>query len=323
MTKISPFVAIGGAIMSAKCPISVLIPTKNEERNLRRCLTAIAHWADEIVVVDSQSVDSTLAIAAFHGATVTQFRYQGGWPKKRQWALENFNWRNDWILLLDADEIVHYENTIEIAEAIRDPHYDGYLVRLQMVFLGRMLRHGGTHLWKLSLIRKGKGHYEMICQDQDHSMCDMEVHEHVVVDGKTGRLRIPIRHENLNCLEQYISKHNAYSNWEAAVLTEGGLGEIEPSLFGTQAQRRRFIKRNMICLPGVPLLYFFLKYVIQLGCLDGVPGFIYAVLKGIQLFHVKAKLFEKRVGLDYSVSKQKDDLSSGQSADTVQALKRR
>lgn len=123
-------------------------------------------------------------------------------------------------------------------------------------------------------------------------MADMEVHEHVVVAGSTGRLQNPVRHENYNSLSQYISKHNEYSNWEAKVLYEGTEGELRPSLFGNQAQRRRFLKQKLLFVPGSPLLYFLLKYLIQLGFLDGVPGFTHAVFKAFQLFHVKAKFFE-------------------------------
>ena len=84
------------------CPVSVLIATKNEERNLPRCLEPLCGWADEIVVVDSQSTDRTGEIAHSYGAEVVQYHYPGGWPKKRQWALDTYPFRNPWILILDA-----------------------------------------------------------------------------------------------------------------------------------------------------------------------------------------------------------------------------
>lgn len=298
--------------MTATCPISVLIPTRNEERNLDRCLHAIADWADEIVVVDSQSTDATLPIAARYGATVVQFHYEGGWPKKRQWALDTFPWRNDWILLLDADEILLPEIKAEIDRAIRDHGFDGYWLNFRVYFLGQLLRYGGTCLWKLSLFRKGTGHYEMRIQDQDRSMGDMEVHEHVVVNGRIGWLKEPIRHENLNSLFNYIAKHNEYSNWEAKMLFEGGNGEITPSLFGNQAQRRRFLKQYIISFPGTPLAYFFLRYVLQLGLLDGRPGLIYALFKAVQLFHTKAKLYEMNLARDHVGVWQRESLSYSQ-----------
>ena len=86
--------------------ISALIPVRNEAKNIGRCLEALKGWADEIIVIDSQSTDGTIEIAESYGARVVQFYYEGGWPKKRQWALDNLEFRNKWILLLDADEIL-------------------------------------------------------------------------------------------------------------------------------------------------------------------------------------------------------------------------
>jgi len=280
--------------MSIRCPISVLIPTKNEGRNLGRCLEPLVGWADEIVVVDSQSTDSTLEIAAEHGTTILQFHYTGGWPKKRQWALNRHDWKNDWILLLDADEILLPEIRSEIAAAIQDEQYNGYWIRFQIFFLGRMLRYGGNSLWKLSLLRRGMGRYEMRLKQQDLSMADMEVHEHVIVDGRVGRLQEPVRHENFNSLDRYIAKHNEYSNWEARLLMAGGDGQVTPALFGNQARRRRFLKRKLLSIPGSPLMFFVMKYVVSLGILDGVPGLVYCALQAVQVFHVKAKLYEMR-----------------------------
>src|SRR5271169_716044 len=96
-------------------PLSVVVPTKNDVKNLRRCLDAIACWADEIIVVDSSSSDGTADAADNYGATLVQFHYQGGWPKKRQWALDNIAMRNEWVLLLDTDEILDEALKSEIA----------------------------------------------------------------------------------------------------------------------------------------------------------------------------------------------------------------
>jgi glycosyltransferase involved in cell wall biosynthesis len=281
-----------------KTPVSVLIAVKNEERNLARCLEAVADWADEIVVVDSGSEDRTVEIAEGYGCRVLQFDYQGGWPKKRQWAIETHDWRNDWILILDADEILDDPIRDEIAEAITNDAYDGYWLKFQIFFLGRQLKHGGTELYKLFLFRRGKGRYEKRIEDQDKSMADMEVHEHVVVEGNVGRLRRPIRHENFNSLDRYILKHNEYSNWEAKVFFDGGDGEVEPKLFGNQSQRRRWLKRAFLKVPGSPALRFLYHYVLHFGFLDGKPGLIYSLFKGVQLFHIKAKLHEKRAVRD-------------------------
>jgi len=275
--------------------VSVIVPARNEAHNLRRCLESLKD-VGEVYLVDSQSTDDTIRIAESYGARVVQFHYLGGWPKKRQWAMDTLPLAYDWILLLDADEVLTPELSVEIQRAIQDPHIDGYYIALEMYFLGRHLRHSGASFWKLSLFRKGRGRYECRLQDQNASMADMEVHEHVIVDGPTRRLRCPLVHHNVESLDRYIQKHNEYSNWEARVWLDGNAGndEIQPSLWGTQAQRRRWLRRHFLGLPGSPVLFFLYKYFARFGFLDGVPGLIYCVFQSIQFFHVKAKIYELR-----------------------------
>jgi glycosyltransferase involved in cell wall biosynthesis len=278
-------------------PVSVIVPVRNEARNLPRCLKPLA-CVGEVYVIDSQSTDDTVAVAKSYGANVVQFHYAGGWPKKRQWAMDTLPLAHEWILLLDADEILTPQLADEIEKAIQDPQADGYYIALQMHFLGRQLRHSGGNLRKLSLFRKGRGRFECRLHDQDASMADMEVHEHVVVDGVTRNLIHPLIHYNVESLSRYILKHNEYSNWEARVLLqlEGPPEEMKADLFGTQAQRRRWLKRNLYRLPGSPVLLFLYRYVFRLGFLDGVPGLIYCAFQAVQMFHSKAKIYELRAG---------------------------
>ena len=281
---------------SAKLPISVIIPVRNEAKNLPHCLETLQH-VGEVYVVDSQSTDETVEIARAHGAKVVQFYYEGGWPKKRQWAMDTLPLAYDWILLLDADETLTPELTKEIARAVQDSKRDGYYISLEMHFLGGRLKHCGATFEKLSLFRYGKGHYECRLREQDASMADMEVHEHVVVSGRTGHLRSRIVHRNFHSLSSYISKHNEYSTWEAAVWLREDLSrsELAPSLFGTQAQRRRWLRRRFLRMPGTPLLFFLYRYLWCRGFLDGTPGLIYCALQGIQFFHIKAKIYERNI----------------------------
>jgi glycosyltransferase involved in cell wall biosynthesis len=274
-------------------PVSVIVPVRNEARNLPRCLESLA-GVGEIYVIDSQSTDDTVAIAQSRGAKVVQFHYAGGWPKKRQWAMDTLPLVHDWVLLVDADEALTPELAAEIRQAIQNPDFDGYYIALQMYFLGRVLRHGGASFYKLSLFRNRRGRFECRLKDQDTSMADMEVHEHVVVEGKTGKLRNSLIHHNVESLSRYIQKHDEYSNWEARVWLEGeaGYGNLPPSLFGTQAQRRRWLKKKFLGVPGSPVLFFLYRYVFRLGLLDGTPGLIYCGLQGAQLFNVKAKIYE-------------------------------
>ena len=283
------------ADQSTLLPVSVIVPVRNESRNLPRCLESLRKMG-EVYVIDSSSTDSTVEVARSYGAKVVQFHYQGGWPKKRQWAMDTLPLAYDWVLLMDADEALTPELELEIRQAVLNPKIDGYYIALQMFFLGRALRHSGASFYKLSLFRRGKGQFECRLKDQDTSMCDMEVHEHVIVDGTTARLQNPLLHHNVESLSRYIQKHDEYSNWEAQVWMQGeaGTSELPPALFGSQAQRRRWLRKRLFTLPGSPALFFLYKYLFCLGFLDGVPGLIYCLFQGIQFFHIKAKIYELR-----------------------------
>jgi glycosyltransferase involved in cell wall biosynthesis len=279
--------------LSPVLPVTVIVPVRNEARNLPRCLEAVA-GVGEVYVIDSQSTDDTIAIAQAYGAKVVQFHYAGGWPKKRQWAMDTLPLAYDWILLLDADEVLTPDLATEIQRALQNPEADGYFIRLQLLFLGKVLRHGDASFWKLSLFRKGRGRFECRLKDQDASMADIEIHEHVVVDGQTASLRNALIHHNVESLSRYILKHNEYSNWEARVLARQGSdpAEMSATLFGTQAQRRRWLKRHLYRLPGSPVLLFLYRYIFRLGFFDGVPGLIYCSFQAVQMFHSKAKIYE-------------------------------
>jgi len=276
-------------------PVTVIIPVRNEARNLPRCLESLRDMG-EVFVIDSQSSDETCAIAESFGAKVVQFHYQGGWPKKRQWAMDTLPIAYDWILLLDADEVMTPELSHEIRQAIQNPQVTGYRICLQLYFLGKRLRHCDASFWKLSLFRKGQARFECRLKDQDSSMADMEVHEHVIADGPTAELRNPLVHHNVESLSRYIQKHDEYSNWEAQVLSRGDESseDMRASLFGTQAQRRRWLKRKLYRLPGSPVLLFLYRYIVRLGFLDGVPGLMYCTFQAVQMFHTKAKIYELR-----------------------------
>jgi len=129
-------------------------------------------------------------------------------------------------------------------------------------------------------------------------MADMEVHEHIVLAGeaKTAKLRHPLLHHNVESLSHYIRKHDEYSNWDARVWLEGEANakDLAPSMFGTQAQRRRWLRKKFFAIPGSPVLFFLYKYVFCLGFLDGVPGLIYCGMQGVQFFHIKAKIYERK-----------------------------
>jgi glycosyltransferase involved in cell wall biosynthesis len=308
MQKIEEIKNLEAATSTRRLPVSVIVAARNEARNLPRCLEAL-HDVGEVYVIDSRSTDATPDIARSFGAKVVQFHYQGGLPKKRQWAMETLPLAFDWILLLDADEALTPALADEIRQAVEDRDINGYYISLQLKFLGRTLRHGDASFWKLSLFRRGKGRYECRLKDQDSSMADMEIHEHVVVDGPTATLKNPIIHHNVESLSRYIQKHDEYSNWEARVLlqAEESSRELQPALFGTQAQRRRWLKKHLYGLPGSPFLLFVYRYFFRLGFLDGTPGLIYCGFQAVQMFHTKAKIYEVKAQAWQREPKQKRD----------------
>jgi glycosyltransferase involved in cell wall biosynthesis len=277
-------------------PISAIVPVRNEARNLPRCLESLRQFA-EVYVIDSQSSDESVELARTAGAKIVQFHYQGGWPKKRQWALNTLPLKYEWVLLLDADEVVTPSLAREIRAAISDPGINGYHLGLQMWFLGRPLRFSGARFWKTSLFRREKGRFECRLAAQDSSMADMEIHEHVIVDGPTAFLKEPLIHHNIDSLSRYIRKHDEYSNWESEVLSQTlGPEDLQPGLFGSQAQRRRWLKKKFFALPGSPVALFLYRYLFCFGFLDGIPGLIYCGFQAVQMFHTKAKIYELRAG---------------------------
>ena len=187
----------------------------------------------------------------------------------------------------------------ELEEEIRRSHQRSKYQRL-LHFPADVFSRPASSPWGRGFLeavafRRGKGGYECRLKDQDSSMADMEIHEHVAVEGATARLKNPLAHRNVESLSRYIRKHDEYSNWEAKVWLESEAnGQLAPSFFGTQAQRRRWLKSKFLGIPGAPVWFFLFKYLFSLGFLDGVPGLIYCGFQAVQVFHVKSKIYELR-----------------------------
>ncbi len=279
----------------ASVPVSILVPIKNEAANLPRCLQSVA-WADEIVVVDSQSTDGSRAVAENHGARVVQFVFNGTWPKKKNWALENVPFRHDWVFILDADEVLPPAAEAEFRAIVTDPAnpVNGYWINRRFMFMGRWLRHAYYPNWNLRLFRHRVGRYERLVQGPTASG-DNEVHEHIVVQGATGRLRAEMDHYAFPSVETFVEKHNRYSNWEARLALEDALGRGgEPALQSAAVSWRRRLKALSRHLPFRPTLRFLYVYLFQLGFLDGRPGYYFARLHAFYEFLAVAKTAELR-----------------------------
>jgi glycosyltransferase involved in cell wall biosynthesis len=277
---------------STRVSVSVIVPIKNEAANLSRCLGSIA-WADEIFVVDSQSTDGSQRIAEELGARVVQFEFNGTWPKKKNWSLENLPFRHEWVFILDADEVLPAEAEAEFRAAIVGAGATvGFWINRRFMFMGRWLRHAYYPNWNLRLFRHSLGRYEKLT-DAATASGDNEVHEHVVVQGPTGPLRCELHHYAFPSVEVFVEKHNRYSNWEARVaIAEEERAPRSAELQSARVAQRRRLKRLARRLPFRPLLRFLYVYVWQRGFLDGREGYYFARLHGFYEFLSVAKTYE-------------------------------
>lgn len=281
----------------ANLPITVLLSVKNEEANLPKCLAALSP-AKRVVVIDSRSTDKTEQISREYGAEVVQFEYRGGYPKKRQWALDTMDIDTQWILLLDADEVIPTELWNEISKVITDnTDFDAFMVTKGFHFLGRPMKHGGFSHSAVLLFKTGKARFEQLFDDSLDGL-DMEIHERVIVDGRIGRINAPLIHEDFKGLESYIARHNKYSTWEARLrqryLSSGQYGKstISPKLWGNSQERRRAIKSLIVRLPFEHWIWFGYHYIIKLGFLEGRVGLIASQIRMSYITQVRAKVFE-------------------------------
>ncbi|MBN2181532.1 MAG: glycosyltransferase family 2 protein [Sedimentisphaerales bacterium] len=279
-----------------KLPVSVIIPTKNESENILPCLRSV-NWADQVFVVDSQSTDGTTEKAKELGATVIQFHYDGGWPKKKNWAMKNLPIKNDWLMILDADERVTDELRDEISKAILSEDIKGYYLQWKFMFLGRWQKHSWSHGWMLRLLRRDAGEYEDLGMRAEGGW-DNEVHENIVVNGKTSCLKKPLLHKSNQSLSEWIKKQNQFSDWNAIRRIRQLQDKVPPAgnvLSRDPLKRRKFLKAMFLRTPCKPFIMFNYLYFIKLGILDGVSGFYFCMLRAIHEFNISAKIYEMKL----------------------------
>lgn len=257
----------------SKLPVTVMIPVRNEQANLGRCLNALGRFS-EVIVIDSSSTDNTVEIATAFGARVIQFVWNGHYPKKRNWALLNHPPAHPWVLFLDADEIVDERFCDALRDAIHDTRHVGFWINYTNYFLGRRLCYGVPQR-KLALICVGRGLYERV-DEAGWSGLDMEVHEHPIVDGTTGVIESPVEHNDDRGLLKFTDRHINYAKWEARRYSalHQGPAEVWESLSSRQNTKYRNLGRWWY-----PWAYFAYQYLVKRGFLDGYAGFQYAIGK--------------------------------------------
>jgi glycosyltransferase involved in cell wall biosynthesis len=259
--------------------LTVVILTKNEERHITRALASVSDIADRCVVVDSGSNDRTVELAKARGAKtlVNPFVTQA---QQFNWALDQLPGDTEWVLRLDADEIITEPLAQQIKETLPKlgPDTKGIYVSRRIHFLGRPIRWGGLFpIRVLRVFRHGAGRCE-----------DRWMDEHILVDGATADLSGEIIDDNLNSLTWWTEKHNAYASREVVDLLNLEYGfmvheTVADIRGGQQAGVKRWLKEKVYArLPGGlrAFAYFFYRYVVRLGFVDGKEGTAFHVLQG-------------------------------------------
>ena len=239
--------------------LSAVVISKNEERNIRRCLESVS-FADELILIDSQSTDNTRAIAAEMGAKIYSPEWKGFGPAK-QYGVERAS--HNWVLSVDADEVVSTELKVEILSVIKaDNEFAGYYVPRCTNFNGRWIRHSGWYPdYVLRLFDKTKGGFNAAY-----------VHEKVEVTGPTGQLKNDLLHYSYPTLEDYFDKFNYYTTVGAEELFKKGK------------------KTSWVKIMVKPLAQFVKQFILKAGFLDGGEGFLISFLSAVAVMVKYAKL---------------------------------
>src|SRR5947207_1413639 len=261
-------------------PVTLIVTTRNEAPNIERCLPSAHDFIDQIFVVDSDSDDATVSISIGYAEVVKlPYDHTRIIPWIYQWSLDNLPIRNDWVMILEADQLLTPALKDELQKLFSGGpiEQNGFYVRRRQVFRGKMLRFGGYgSKYMLKLFRRS-------CGELDPEETDTRVY----VRGLVGKLRSPIIEENVkeNDILFYLQKHLRYADVfarEELKREEEGINwKLNPTLFGTPDQRVLWLKQIFFTLPLYvrPFVYFLYRYVFLLGFLDGKQGAIFHFLQ--------------------------------------------
>jgi glycosyltransferase involved in cell wall biosynthesis len=290
-------------------PVSIIVHARNEATNIPFTLSSVAGWADEVFVVDSESTDGTADVARSHGATVVSRQCERqGLVAQRNWALDTLPFRNEWVFVLDADEYMEDALKVEVERLVRadDPGRDGYWLRFRLIFMGQWIRRASMYpTWSLRLLRHRVVRYEV-----------RSVNSHPrVAAGREGFLDGHVVNYDRKGFTYYMKRIDEFSTLEAIAYEEVLSGstdrtQVPGKLFGTRAERRRWLKNLFIRLPMRPLVIFLYLYVARGGFLEGQAGFDYCFLKALQEWVVNVKRREvelRRNGRDQWLSHVRTD----------------
>jgi glycosyltransferase involved in cell wall biosynthesis len=278
--------------MNDSSNLSVVILTYNEEKHIARCIESLLPITRDIFIVDSYSTDRTVEIATSLGANV----YQNKWINyavQFQWGLDNCPIITEWVMRMDSDEYILPELADEIHHKIDrlEDSTAGIYIKRRVNFMDRWIKHGSYYpIWLLRIWRYKQGKIEERWMD-----------EHIKLSsGNTVQFENDLVDDNKNNLSWWTEKHNNYATREAVDILNILHGfikydEVEPNLWGTQEQRKRWLKIRYASLPLFvrPVLYFHWRYFFKLGFLDGRQGLVWHFLQGFWYrFLVDAKIYQ-------------------------------
>lgn len=263
--------------------ISVVILTKNEEQDLQSCLSSL-RWCDDVHVLDSGSTDRTLEVAHSYNAQISTNPFKS-FGQQRNFALENLFFKYDWILFLDADEVITtaFKSAITQATIEASNNIAGFYCCWKMMLEDRWLKYCDNYpKWQFRLVRKGRANFTDFGHGQKEGM----------VDGELGYIKEPYLHYSFSKgWTQWLERHNKYSSLEARARMEKRF-TLKELLSGHSSIRNPALKSWLSRIPGWPLARFIYSYIINLGFMEGTPGFIYCTNMAYHEFLIQIKMRE-------------------------------
>ena len=266
--------------------ISTIILTKNEERDLPKCLNSLK-WCDDVHVLDSGSTDDTVAIAISFGAKVSVNDFTS-FAQQRNYAIDNLELKYDWILFLDADEVATEEFRTEVLQKTgkNDPSIAGYYCCWKMILEDRWLKRCDSFpKWQFRLLKIGRAKF----RDFGHGQKESEL------DGEAEYIRSPYLHYGFSKgWAAWISRHNKYSDLEAKTRVSS-TAKLSDVFNRNGSVRNPALKLYLTRIPGWPIIRFLHAYLFKLGFMEGIPGLIYCVNIAYYEFLIKIKMRENRL----------------------------
>lgn len=268
---------------------TVIILTKNEETDIERCIRSVEGWVKRVVIVDSGSTDRTVEIAERLGAEIVRHEPFVDYGRQFNWAIDNLIIKTTWVFRLDADEVITPELRKELEKELEHHATDdvsGFMMRYKVEFMGRYLMHGGFYPFqKITIFKYGKGRFE-----------ERAMGEHIVLsEGRCMDLKNDAIHHTLKTLDLYVSKHNWYATREVQDYFDVRSGR-ENALLDGQPEKAKKLRDGLYYRLPMFLrarLFFWYRYYLRLGFLDGTPGYIFAFMQAYWYRTlVDAKLYE-------------------------------